>query len=689
VKSGSNQGKNDGFARRWLWTVAVALVAVASSAAAHAENRVLVLGVDGLDPKLLTQFTEEGVLPNFERLMEQGDFKPLQTTMPPLSPVAWSTFITGMDPGGHGLFDFIHRDPKRYLPTPAMSQAPELTLPLKLGSCEYPLPWAGADPVNLRRGTAFWELLAGRDIPTTLFRIPADFPATQVGRTLSGMGAPDLVGTHGTFSFYTDRVLPNAGDISGGNVYPVHVADNKVVAKLIGPDQPFKRVEKRSRRRSQKGKQYEHPDMGEAFTVYLDPEKPIAKFVVQDTEFILEQGEWSDWVRVAFEVDCIPFTTVSSIARFYLKQVRPDFELYVTPLQINPEDPVLPISHPDDWSHELYEALGYFYTQELPEETKAFSAGIFTGREFRDQSEIVLRERMKALDHLLADFDEGFMFFYFSSVDQRSHMLWRYADPRHPYFERDDVLIDGIREIYRELDVAVGQALEAIDDDDTLIVMSDHGFGPFYWGVNLNTWLLENGYLALKNPAAQESVEYLFGVDWSKTKAYALGLNGLYVNLRGREGQGIVNPGAEQQELLDRLEADLLALRDPRNDQQAVTLVVQTERDFHGSEIAIGPDIIVGYNKGYRSSWESPLGEFPKEIFIDNPDPWSGDHLTDYRHVPGVLLTNQKITMEEPALYDLTVAILDEYGIDKTPEMLGQDCLERREDPKLARRTDP
>ena len=237
---------------RWPWAAAFVLVAAASAAPAEEKTRVIVLGVDGLDPVLLQQFADEGVLPNFKRLMEQGDFKPLQTTMPPLSPVAWSTFITGMDPGGHGLFDFIHRDPKRYLPTAAMSQSPELNLPLKLGSCEYPLPWASADPINLRRGTAFWELLARSGVPTTLFRIPADFPATQVGRTLSGMGAPDLVGTHGTFSFYTDRVMPNAGNVTGGKIYPVRVTNNKVVARLLGPDQPFKRVEKHSRRRSQK-----------------------------------------------------------------------------------------------------------------------------------------------------------------------------------------------------------------------------------------------------------------------------------------------------------------------------------------------------------------------------------------------------------------------------------------------------
>ena len=234
------------------------------------------------------------------------------------------------------------------------------------------------------------------------------------------------------------------------------------------------------------------------------------------------------------------------------------------------------------------------------------SGGILDGLEFRDQSEMVHRERMKALDHLLAEFDDGFLFFYFSSVDQRSHMLWRYADPEHPFHEEHAVLADGIREIYREIDVAVGNAMKVLDDDDTLIVMSDHGFGPFYWGVNLNTWLLEQGYTQLSNPATQDKVEYLFGVDWNRTRAYALGLNGLYVNLQGREGKGIVAPGAEYQALLDQIEKDLLALRDPRTGEQVVSLVVQTHRDFHGDAVDIGPDIIVGYNYGYRSSWVSP-----------------------------------------------------------------------------------
>jgi predicted AlkP superfamily phosphohydrolase/phosphomutase len=255
-------------------------------------------------------------------------------------------------------------------------------------------------------------------------------------------------------------------------------------------------------------------------------------------------------------------------------------------------------------------------------------------------------------------------------------MLWRYADPDHPGYVEDDQLLNGIRVLYQEMDNALGRVMESIDDDTTLIVMSDHGFCPFYRGVNLNTWLLENGYVTLKDPSKRGRSTIPFAnVDWSKTTAYALGLNGLYVNLKGREERGIVNPGPEHQALLDRLERDLLAIRDPQNDEQVVTLVVQTARDFHGPGMEVGPDIIVGYNWGYRSSWKSPLGEFPEGVFVDNLDAWSGDHSVDHRHVPGVLLSNRRITMDDPALYDLSVAILDHYGVEKPSQMIGEDCL--------------
>ena len=659
--------------RRIFPFLLIALVCAGAGAAADKAPKVFVLGVDGLDPKLLDQFVAAGELPNFARLIEQGDYKPLQTSMPPLSPVAWSNFITGMDPGGHGIFDFIHRYPDSILPYMSMSKVVPSDKSVEVGSWVVPL--SSGDVINLRRGKAFWEYLEDHDIPTTIYHMPVNFPPVESGgKALSGMGTPDILGTPGTFSFYTSREVSNAREITGGQVFYVDVQENTIEAKFRGPENPVRRVPSKTRSKS-KEVRYEHPDLTTDFKVHLDPERPIVKISFQDQDIVLREGEWSDWFRIDFTA--VPYVIeVNAIGRFYLKQVRPDFELYLTPLQINPEEPALPISTPESWSHDLYEALGHFYTQELPEDTKALTYDVFSGKEFWDQSQFVYGEQSRALDYFLKGFEEGFLFFYFSSVDQGSHMLWRYADPDHPGYVEDDQLLSGIRVLYQEMDNALGRVMGAIDDETTLIVMSDHGFCPFYRGVNLNTWLLEKGYVTLRDPSKQGRNSIPFAnVDWSKTKAYALGLNGLYVNLEGREDRGIVKPGREHQELLDELERELLAMRDPQNDEQVVTLVVRTERDFHGPEHQIGPDIIVGYNWGYRSSWTSPLGEFPHGVFVDNHDAWSGDHSVDYRHVPGVLLTNRRITLDEPALYDLSVAILDQYGIEKPSQMIGNDCL--------------
>ncbi len=641
-------------------------------------KKVMVLGIDGMDPKLLQKFVNEGVMPNFESLIAQGDFKPLQTSTPPQSPVAWSTFITGMDPGGHGIFDFIHRDPSDMGFYLSMSQAQPPEKKIQLGSWVIPLSEGKIE--QLRKGKAFWQILEEHGVPTTIYKIPANFPPVpSSGKSLSGMGTPDIRGNPGEFSLYTtdvpshaSRLGGNAYKVPGGNIYRVKVENHRIDAELVGPTNTFRLVPKNTRSRRE---QLHNPECKADFTVYVDPQEDLAKFVVQDNEFILKQGEWSDWVRVDF--DAVPYlVSISAIGRFYLQQVRPEFKLYLSPLQINPEDPAMPISTPEDWSNDLYEKLGYFYTQMLPEDTKALQEGIFTGEEFWQQAQFVYRERRKALDYFLDTFEDGLLFFYFSSLDQGSHMLWRYMDPKHPGYDSNATLLSkGIETLYREMDDSLGRVLEKIDDETVLIIMSDHGFCPFYWGVNLNSWLYEKGYLKLRYPAQRGRYDFFQNVDWKRTQAYALGLNGLYVNLKGREENGIVSPGAEYEELLDRLEKDLLEMEDPARNAHPVSQVVRTHRDFHGPYVEDAPDIIVGYNWGYRCSWESPLGAFPEDLYPNNSDPWSGDHCMDSRIIPGVLLTNQTITMDQPALYDLTVAVLDEFGIPPLPEMIGNDCI--------------
>lgn len=632
----------------------------------RAAKKTIILGIDGLDPDLLQKFAEEGHLPHFSQFLNERHFRPLQTTMPPLSPVAWSTFITGLDPGGHEIYDFLHRDAHTLAPELSLSRALPPSRTLEIGSWVLPLSGGGVE--LLRKGTAFWEILGEHGVPTAIYRMPANFPPVETaGRALSGMGTPDILGTPGTFSLYTTDPPPEADSITGGQIFPVAIQENMVRAELVGPPNALRMTA------VEPGQSPSHPTMKVDFAVYLDESFPVAKFVVQDQEFILKEGEWSDWVPITFEAMPL-LVSVSAIGRFYLKQVRPEFQLYVSPLQIDPASPAMPISNPESWAADLSERVGYFYTQELPEDTKAFSAGVFDGLEFWNQAQIVYRELRRSLDHALEQHDSGLLFFYFSTVDQGSHMLWQYMDPDHPYYRHDEMLSNGIRQLYIEMDEVLGRVLEAIDDETTLIVMSDHGFSPFYRGFNLNSWLLSRAYVQVKDPARQEEFLLFQNVDWSRTRAYALGLNGIYLNLRGREPNGIVSQ-SQAQTVLNQIERDLLALRDPENGQQVVTLVVQTQRDLTDPDPAIAPDIIVGYNRGYRSSWKSPLGEFPRELFEDNLDPWSGDHSIDYRLVPGVLISNQVITMESPALYDLTVAVLNEYGIEKLPEMIGRNCL--------------
>ena len=545
---------------------------------------------------------------------------------------------------------------------------------LALGS--WVLPLAGREVTLYRRGQALWELLDAAGVDTTVFRMPVNFPPVESGgRSFAGMGTPDLLGTHGTYSFFTSVPPPNEEAMTG-RVELVDVIDHRVSARLHGPPNPFRRRPVPRGLAAAGEVEHEHPDLTVDFEVRIDPGEPVARITVRETDLVLNEGEWSDWVRVHFEA--APGVGVSAIARFYLQQVRPAFRLYVTPLQIDPADPALPLSNPAGWAGDLHDVLGPFYTQELPQETQAFSEGVLDGREFWEQAQFVYGERRRALDHLLDDFREGLLFFYFASVDQGSHMLYRYADREHPFHEPDALLGDGIRTLYEQMDEALGRVRLAVDDDTTLIVMSDHGFAPFHTGVNLNTWLAERGYVTLRDPAARSGAPLFLDVDWSGTRAYAFGLAGIYVNLRGRERDGVVEPGAAYERLLDGLERDLLAMVDPRTGRRPVSLVHRTRERYDGPHLDLGPDLVVGYARGYRSSWESPLGEFAAEVFADNDDPWSGDHMNDYRLVPGVLLTNRRITLEAPSLADLTVAVLDEFGVAPLPEMIGRDTIAPR-----------
>jgi len=622
---------------------------------------VIILGIDGMDPQLLRQFMREGKMPNFAKLAAQGDFRELTTSIPPQSPVAWSNLITGMNAGGHGIFDFIHRDPKTLALYFSASRVEGPKHAIHLGS--WTIPLGGGSAEQLRQGKAFWQILDEHKIPNSIFRIPSNFPPVPAkGSTLSGMGTPDLRGTYGTFSFYTDDPTAVPGAVEGGQVIPVQVENSQVMANLIGPDNTFK-----------KGS----PPATEPFSVAVDPLESAARIAVQGKEFVLREGEWSEWVRVEFQL--IPFFgNVKGMCRFYLKQTHPRFQLYVSPINIDPADPALPISTPSSYSHLLEDEAGEFHTQGIAEDTKALSDGMLDDKEYLEQARTVLAEHRRIFDAEFPKFKNGVFFFYFSSLDLNSHMFWRLMDPKHPEYDAALAAQNGsaIESFYEQMDQVLGEVLPKLDDHTTLLVLSDHGFAPYNRSFNLNTWLLNHGYIKLKGGTSPGSNEPFADVDWSQTRAYGLGLNGLYLNLRGRETNGIVEPGAAADSLMAEIRSKLLAIKDAKTNLPVITRIDFAAEAYQGPYSHSGPDMLVGYNRGYRAGWKTILGSFPPDELEDNTNPWSGDHCMDYTLVPGVLLSNRKIAATAPALTDIAPTILTEFGIAKGKGMIGQSVLQ-------------
>ena len=631
-----------------------------ASAGGSAPARMVILGVDGMDPRLLTQYMQEGILPNLSRLASTGGFMPLQTSLPPQSPVAWSTFITGMDAGSHGIFDFLHLDRQNLTPYMSTSRIQGTSLTMPLGHWRIPLKSPRTE--LQRHGTAFWELLEANGVHTRLFQIPANYPPVATsGDAISGMGTPDLQGTSGTFTLYTNDPAWKAGPVSGGIIERVALRDGAARGRIVGPPNALLKSS---------------PSATADLEVLVDAENPVALVRVGDGRLLLKQGEWSEWLPVRF--DLMPHvSSVSGMVRFYLKQVRPHLLLYMTPVNIDPRDPAQTIAEPAKYAHELAEAAGPFYTEEMPEDSKALRAGVLTLREFLAQTQLIIDERRRLLDAELQRFkndpDRALMFFYFSSIDQRHHMLYREADTSDPLrpAQTPPDLTNAMRDTYRQIDEQVGMVMNAVGEDTAIVVMSDHGFTSFRRQVHLNRWLELHGYLRLTDSFNRDNYEWLHGIDWSATRAFAIGLNSLYLNVRGREEHGIVAP-KQRAALAQKLAQELGTWVDEETGQKVITQVTLREQAYHGPFVEAAPDIIVGYAPGYRASWDTTTGKVPQALIEANIDEWSGDHCIDSRAVPGVLLSNRPIRAQFGGLADLTVSVLAYFGVAPAAGMNGK-----------------
>lgn len=618
-------------------------------------DRLVILGLDGLDPELARGFIDQGFLPHLSALEKNGTFRPLGTTNPPISPVAWSTFMTGVNPGKHNIFDFLLRDPQTYLPALSSAEINTSGREIKIGPLRIPI----GKPIirMLRKSIPFWKILGEHGIFSIILKVPITFPPEpHRGLLLSGLCTPDLKGSQGTFTYYTTEKSAGA-ELTSGYRCRLEGDGPDYQTEISGPSDP------------------RHPgqDLTIGLRIEVDRGAGRARITVGGEELELETGIISPWVSLTFKAGL--GKKVRGIAQFFLKNLEPEVELYLSPIQIDPEKPALPVSHPFIYSIHLAKLFDHFATLGLPQDTWALNEGVLTDDGFLQQAYGIHDKLEEIFFHSLKGLKKGLLCCVFDTTDVIQHEFWRYLEDDHPALKEGDVRRpEVIEELYRRMDEMVGKICGQLRKRDLLLLVSDHGFKLFRRGVNVNTWLHRHGYLTLKE-GFTTSGEWYRDVDWSRTRAYAFGLSGVYLNLKGREKEGIVDPEAAG-ELKRELIEKMTAMKDPGwENRSPMADVYDTEKIYTGPYRDNAPDLILGFYPGWRHSWESVSGKVEGEVFIDNEKAWSADHCIDHRHVPGVFFSSRRIAEGEISLKDMAPTVLNLFGV-RPPDYMDGRVLE-------------
>jgi predicted AlkP superfamily phosphohydrolase/phosphomutase len=610
-------------------------------------RKLIFLGLDGLDPALAEKYMSEGKLPHLAALREKGSYHRLRTTFPSLSPVAWSTFATGVNPARHNIFDFLNRSFKSYMPELSSSKVSGSRRVLRIGKWRIPV---SSPAVEMRRKSqTFWKILGEQGIASTILRVPITFPPEQFnGRLLSAMCTPDLLGTQGSFTQFTTRV--ETASFESGSRYPLVRRGDELHGVITGPANSM----------VEGGAAMEIP-----FVIKPGGKNGDYRLELEGEKHTLRAGEYSPWLKLAFPASM--GIKVHGMARFLVTETSPEFSIYVTPINIDPESPALPLSHPSYFSAYLAKLLGSYATVGMAEDTWALNEGVIDEDAFLEQAYSIQEEREAMFFSALERTRRGTVACVFDTSDRVQHMFFRHLDGRVP----GGRYAGAIEDLYCRMDALVGKTLKFVDEETVLFVLSDHGFRSFRRGVNLNAWLRDNGYLS----ATEDNSPYLRGIDWSRTRAYSFGLAGIYLNQKGRESQGIVNRGAESEALRKELIEKLSGLRDDADGAVAIRRVYSTGDLYRGPYLDAAPDLIVGFSDGYRSSWEAALGKTTREVFSENAKAWSGDHCIDPELVPGVLFSNRRVAAENPGIEDMAPTALALFGVDRPAWMEGAPVL--------------
>jgi len=703
------------------------LALVACLPAVAAGPRVVVLGFDGADAKLTAQWMDEGKLPNLAKLRDEGTFSPLRSTIPSQTPVSWSTFSTGLNPGRHAIFDFLRRDTATYRPTFAAFD--EETLPFLYGENNPPvfgavagvvclllvflllklfrrsnrtaaiaalvvaaaaggvvgwltakwIPQQRPSAINRRQGDTVWKVLGEAGERVKVVRIPVTFPPEPFphGEMLSGLGTPDLSGRIGKPFYFTSELFWQPKGDNEVSIDVVELIDNRGVipAEIQGPPNKL----------FPHGPKYIKIPI--TFTVADD--RSSLGIDVSGGHLTMKPGEWSDWVRFVFPFN--PILKIRGIGRFKLLSLEPEVRIYLSPIQFDPSSlpPGLDITSPHELAGEMAQKFGLFKTIGWMIDTWSIKAGSIDDATFlEDVDRTADKDTRILVDNLGAD-DWDVYLHYFEFTDRVQHIMWRYTDPQSPLYRAEDAARWGgsILQAYQRMDSIVGTVMEKMPRDAQLYVVSDHGFAPWRRIMNYNTWLAHEGYMRLKGETSDRAnLEQLFDksgtffshVDWSKTRAYAMGLGDIYINLKGREGQGIVEPGAEYDALVAEIRARLPEYVDPETGEKPVAHVFTRDEAYGTYDPQLIPDLFPSNSWGYRVGWQDALGMIAKSVTEPNLDVWSGDHCSVYPPlVDGILFSNRKLSLEpKPYMADIMPTLLETYGVAPPTRLDGRSLVE-------------
>lgn len=677
------------------------------------DGRVIVLGFDGIDNARCRRLMARGKLKNLAALSESGTFVPLQTTTPAQSPVSWSSLITGMNPGRTGIDGFLRRrftDEGVDVELSLVSREVDRTgmtgrgnrllflsilgVALAIGAislfcrrrrrwaafcCALLIPLAVAIhesntqipdgkpvPVNQRQEQTYWERLDERGISSSTLMAPCCFPAEHMdnGRLLCGLGVPDIAGSPGFWSVYSSNLISAETTETGGRLLPLLEADHEDAlvhyenAHVYGPPNLLDTNADR---------------ITTELKVAVDRELKLVKLDNSLSAANIPEGEWSKPFSFLFPMG--RWARVRGKSRFKVISAADPLKLYLDPIGFDPAE--LPdgvrISHPDDHALRLQLACGPFETVGWACATNALKDGQIDEKAFLEDALRVWTERETMALHELARNDTKIVTAIFTATDRIQHMFSRYdwTDKDVNGNKARSIYTEAIDQAYERMDDFVGRVMQQhVGPNDTIMIVSDHGFATWRRAVNLNRFLIENGHLTLKDRTGVRTLaDHLGGgaaldqVDWSRTKAYSVGLGKIYLNRKGREPGGIITeedaPG-----VIEDISNDLRALGDDVN--AVVSAITLGATVYDGDAIPEGrADIYVGFHPGYRVSWQSCLGGADEPIIFDNDSAWSGDHCSvDPALVPGVLFSNRQLDAARARVVDVAPTILDLFGVD-------------------------